>query len=684
MLNRSQIRYKKDLLCNGEVMTDGAGRMSLTLASKIVKTLGLSYLPSGFQARIGGAKGFWSIDPSTDHASEEWIEIYESQLKWTRKGTLDDWNYNDPAHRTFEVNKFSGKLKSADLNAQLLPILIDRAKSKPRMVDAISKLLEDGLMEEIKSQRVAMENPQSFRKWIRETNPGLTDRVKHGMVQYKASLPVSLEEKLNMFLDAGFDPMKLTYLEELSRQHYTQKCDELKKRLNIPVPRSAYAFMVPDFAGVLEPDEVYIHFSESFVDDMSPLSGLPLKDIDVIVTRSPAHYPSDVQRVRAVVKFELMGLKDVIVFSTKGNPSLAAKLSGGDYDGDQALICWEPSIVENFENSRVPKFPDLVKEGYISKDTTTYEELVKDAVDPTTTFLKRCFDFNLDQSMLGICTNYKEELCYTQKKVNSMDAVYLSTLLSLLVDQAKQGYVFTQDDWDRFRKEALRGAPRMVPLYKKGELDPKATHIIDRLMYVADRTIERARTDFYKSMQKTSYWDNDLTLYSGWAHREALENPEWSSILSKLKADIESVKAIWNRKLAGSKNEEKKSIFTPVLMECYELFQAIQPVNDTTLTRTLLESWHGNPELSRWALLRASVAFASFPEKYVSSFVWWMAGTQLCHLKATRLGGMVAMAPHMNAMLRPDNTFVKLRLSEEKVFQWEDDNDDTYGVNDDD
>jgi hypothetical protein len=75
VLNRSQIRYKKDLLCNGEVMNDGAGRMSLTLASKIVKTLGLSYLPSGFQARIGGAKGFWSIDPSTDHASEEWIEM---------------------------------------------------------------------------------------------------------------------------------------------------------------------------------------------------------------------------------------------------------------------------------------------------------------------------------------------------------------------------------------------------------------------------------------------------------------------------------------------------------------------------------------------------------------------------------------------------------------------------------
>jgi len=34
----------------------------------------------------------------------------------------------------------------------------------------------------------------------------------------------------------------------------------------------------------------------------------------------------------------------VIVFSTKGNPSLAAKLSGGDYDGDIAVSVYQVHI----------------------------------------------------------------------------------------------------------------------------------------------------------------------------------------------------------------------------------------------------------------------------------------------------------------------------------------------------
>jgi hypothetical protein len=39
-----------------------------------------------------------------------------------------------------------------------------------------------------------------------------------------------------------------------------------------------------------------------------------------------------------------------------------------------------------------------------------------------------------------------------------------------------------------------------------------------------------------------------------------------------------------------------------------------------------------------------------------------------------KMGGVISMVPQMYAMLKPDNTFVKLRLSEEMVYQWEDEN----------
>ena len=654
-------------------MTDGAGRMSLALAYKIVSIMGLSHLPSAFQGRIGEAKGLWIVDPTTASSPEEWLEVYKSQRKWDRSGTIDDLSsgsWADPAHRTFEVNKYSGALKPADLNKQLLPILVDRAKkSGEKMTQAISRILEDSLLDEIESQRVAMRNPQAFKKWIRDYNSGLTERVKHGVLQYKASLPVQLEEKLNIFLEAGFDPMKLAFLQEESQQLYIRKCDDLKARLNITVPRSTYAFMVPDFWGVLEENEVYLHFSETFVDELSPKSGLPLTDIDVLVARLPAHFVSDIQKVKAVFKPELMGLKDVIIFPTKGNPSLADKLSGGDYDGDIAWVCWEPTMVEPFENAAVPSMPNLVEEGFIEKDSITYEELVKGEADPTAKFLKYCFEFNVQQSMLGICTSFKEDLLYAQKKIDSREARYLSTLLSNLVDQEKQGYIFTDEHWARFKREIVKGRA-MRPAYKSNELDPKSTHIIDRLMIKTESTVSKARAEFWKNMPKPGYWDPELVALRNWAYNEAVSDPEWLSILKKLDKDIEEVKGVWKSYIGREQNEETLFNFTSIVTECYELFKAIQPAADSPLTRCLLSSWDPNSELSLWALLRASVTFASYRRNYVSNFVWWMAGTQLCHLKAVRITGMVAVAPHMYTALRPDGTYIKLRQSEEQG-SWE-------------
>ena len=159
-------------------MTDGAGRLSRTLAQKIARQLGLDYMPSGFQGRFGDAKGFWTIDPqATDE--DDWIEVYDSQRKWKRAADAhNDPDFDDPSHRTFEVNNQSNELKSADLNTQLLPILVDRAIDKPMMVEAIVKLLEQGLAEEIEAQRVAMENPQTCRVWVRGTNPRMGERIK--------------------------------------------------------------------------------------------------------------------------------------------------------------------------------------------------------------------------------------------------------------------------------------------------------------------------------------------------------------------------------------------------------------------------------------------------------------------------------------------------------------------------
>lgn len=68
-------------------------------------------------------------------------------------------------------------------------------------------------------------------------------------------------------LDAGFDPKKNKFLSDLTFATQRKKCETLKKKLNITVGRSASLYMVVDFLGILEEDEVHLGFSTAFEAD---------------------------------------------------------------------------------------------------------------------------------------------------------------------------------------------------------------------------------------------------------------------------------------------------------------------------------------------------------------------------------------------------------------------------------
>lgn len=641
-------------------MTDGAGRISWPLALKVMEILGLSYPPSGFQGRIGEAKGFWSVDYS-DKSGQIWIEVYESQCKWVRSNRRGHDDHHE-CNRTFEVVQCSGPLRSASLNDQFLPLLMENAPDKGLMKKSLNKLLEQGLDRDLENLRCSLESGPALRKWITEKNPNQSQRLKLGYVAYRAGFPIGRDEQLIMMLDSGFDTMKLTFAMELARSLFRDKCEDLKARLSITVGQSTYAYMVPDFQGVLEPDEVFIDFS-SFTDEVSGFSGVMLHGQEILVARTPAHFVSDIQKVKVVAKAELIGLKDVIVFSTKGNPSLAMKLSGGDYDGDRAWICWEPDIVNNFTNADKQAEYALVAEGYVRQDKTKYEDLIRDRDDPVSYFIQRSMAFNMQQSMLGKCTSWKEKICYHQGSVGTREANILSSLLSLLVDQAKQGYTFNDDDWTRL-KEALIKVKPFEPEYKKDNpyfrKDP--THILDYLMDRTYKKVDKCFVEFANSVPKNiSQWDDDLVAYYNWAKQESTINSEWKPLLSKLEAELNTLKAPWASKFHRSPLLEESAIdWVPTLLEFFDKYQGIQPT-EGTLGRTLLRGC-GTEALSPWALLKASALFASYSRTYVSTFAWWMAGKQLAHMKALRRSGDVpphTVIPSMYVVYKPNNSFVK-------------------------
>lgn len=663
----SCVRFLDDIKSTtGEVMNDGAGRISPKLAFQITQKLGLSYQPCAFQARLGEAKGLWIID-YTDTAGEDWIEVYRSQQKWTRS-TKPNGESQDISHQFFEVLNYSSPLKSADLNQQLMPILIENSKDQTTMKKSIGQLLQDGLAQELENLQLALEDPQSFRKWVKENNPNIKERLKFGEVPYKAGMPAQTEEKLNVMLDAGFNPIALAYMRDMAWDVIKRKGEDLKEKLNITVGKSAYAYMVPDFWGVLEPGEVYMDFS-NFTDDITSFASAVLKDQDILVARSPAHFISDIQKVRAVAKVELMGLKDIIIFSIKGDVPLASKLSGGDYDGDIAWVCWEPTIVNNFTSADVPDVPNLVKEGYIQKVSMTYEELVvtHPEEDPDLLFMRKSLEFNLRPSMLGLATIFKEDVSYTFG-INSKETIYFCQLLSDLVDQAKQGYIFRDIDFDKFKKKMAPAGVRQ-PHHKSGYETVNSSYIIDYLKAVARDRVNSTLGEFHHHLEARKPpgldWDEDLVEYNKEARKNAAKFSDWKDLISDLDEDIREIKDDWKKHFSGSRgpgDDEFDPASMAFILECFVRFQDIKPHVENSLTTSLVPT-SLNPECTPWALLKASVLFGSYRPGYLKKFPWWMAGRQLLELKARKTHGVSGpphvVVPSMFIIQKPDVSIIR-------------------------
>lgn len=372
-------------------MNDGAGKISPSLMRKVRDVLGLQTIPSAIQGRLGSAKGMWLVDVK-DHSNEDWIETYPTQRKW-QCDTLDE------AHRTLEVRSWSTELSSASLNTQFLPILEDRARDSVQMRTVFVRNMTTDSETELEDLKLALQHTELFRKWVREGSQPSFQRLTSRSLPFLGGLPENFEGIMSFLVDGGFEPMNLKFLQKIVFQKQKTKGDALKEELKIKIARSTYAYMLVDFWGVLEPDEVHLCFSSTFKDGTDELSDLD--DREILVARSPAHLPSDIQKVKAVFKTELRHLRDVIIFSSKGDMPLAAKLSGGDYDGDKAWICWDPDVVKNFRNHPLPPKPDF--SSYLTKDSSTLGDLRSSHGDKhyVDIMLEKAFRFNLKQKYLG-------------------------------------------------------------------------------------------------------------------------------------------------------------------------------------------------------------------------------------------------------------------------------------------
>ncbi|MCJ1354929.1 MAG: hypothetical protein MMC33_004919 [Icmadophila ericetorum] len=622
------------------IMNDGCGRISRAAAQAITEKLRLDRVPSAFQARFRGAKGVWFVDVLDENLSGSkrgfWIEITNSQQKFCPHKEL----FPDSARVTFEVCEWSKPLRPASLNFQLIPILVHRGV--PREV--LEKLLEDDLVSKVDNLTAATENSLNLRKWSQEFYPVTEERLRSNTIAMGGGLPDSLGERINFLTEHGFDPKTCKFLNKQCFTAIKAYCERLETRLNIEIGCSTYAYMVADPLAVLEENEIHFGFSGSFTDPNSKFNDTMLNDRDVLVARSPAYLPSDVQKVRAVFKPELSFYKDIIIFSSKPRvatgKSLADELSGGDFDGDKAWVCWLPEVVGPFSNAHMPTPPGPEYYG-IKKDSTKVSDLIKGPND-IERFLEKGFRFNLQSSLLGTCAVYHERLCYHEKKISDPVSKEIACLLGYLVDAAKGGLMFTEKDWTDFRRSKKLRPNFPEPAYKDRKL-VETKHVLDILVFEVAKPIrQKVLGAFDKLSEETvALRDDDLTAL--WKIEQ--EDPNFKPVAEYLKAKLQDLydkfKASSFRvddnglAKATSNLSGTKSNFPAVMNRLRENFLAIQPPEDGSyymLPRWRMEA--RNPVVgTSWLLLKASALFYRSYD-YRNLFIWYIAGKEFGELKA--------------------------------------------------
>lgn len=215
-----------------------------------------------------------------------------------------------------------------------------------------------------------------------------------------------------------------------------RRVDAIVNKSKITIPKSGRYFIIPDPTGTLQENQIYL---QTTFNKKCTILG------SVIICRNPAYHPGDVQKLDAVDIFKVNSslhpewkdaLVNVIVLSTKGDRPVANMLSGGDYDGDEAWICWDSNLV-SIVNPVKPMIYEIKQHQSKPSNTIIYahEKLI------LSNLLFKTYQFVFEsQRKLGIVSNWHLlRADWSPNGVLDPGCIEMSRKISCLVDSAKTG-----------------------------------------------------------------------------------------------------------------------------------------------------------------------------------------------------------------------------------------------------
>lgn len=676
-----------------EVMNDGCALISVGAAHLIWNRFKEVYhvtgpLPSVFQGRIGGAKGLWIVSEESSTRDPEhldiWIEISESQQKFPpHREDLDDETFD--GHRlTFELSNYSSLPGSSELHISFIPIMVDRGIT----VEAIAKCMKACLDDERTQLLKVLTEPERLYDWIHRNGSRASDGRE---INWQASLPSQLEEMFKLLLESGFDPTKLQYFANRLEYFIGLRQINQEKALRTPLGKTTYLFGIADPCGILEPGTIYVQFSSRFEDERTGHCYSCLKDMDILVARQPACRRSDIQKVRTVFCPRLSHLYDVVVFPTRGRYPLAGKLQGGDYDGDQFWLCWEPTLVDAFKNAPAPvEVPDPVRFG-IKTDKRKLEDVMDlRNLNTVTYFLREAFQFRSHASLLGWVTTFLEGQAYKENRVYSSLLDHLCDIHDLLVDAPKQGYVYTQAAFNKYTNNILNLKGSAKPRYKQAmdaclngktpddvDLSRPESHrhnenrVLDYLYFDILRAHNKGTLELVKEVLAKPK-EKDEVLLHPYKHLTDQKIPIVDEELRMLKESIRKIRHVWNDSFINKNLTPERKI--SLVEECYSDFCAILPTNTS---HPAIKPWtqeYMGDSLVMWDAIKASTLYAMLPGSTKPDFMFQMAGEELTKLKAFSFSRSRTIIPRIYSIVKPKR--LKMPIEYDEVDSSDDESED--------
>lgn len=363
------------------------------------------------------------------------------------------------------------------------------------------------------------------------------------------------------------------------------------------------------------------------------------------------------QKVRCICHPELAHLKDVVILPSKGQIPLAAKLQGGDYDGDTFWVCADERLVSPFKNA-----PVLAQEGKeffgIRQEKRTLNEIVKPkdfgTDEHAKAFLRIALPIACQDTPLGYITSYCNTLSYNRGSSGGLwddGVMMIADLHDLIIDAPKNGYSYSAKDFDMFLES--KGLPPTKSL-KKREYDtnikvaqddngklldalkarPKhnSDHILDKILFdVINPPFSAYLQEFQSNVvEPARQLDQDLDLEYPLIEIESNTHtkPPFDSNAEQqaLKKPLQAVVSLWGRAWKCEKDERQKAM----LSECLDSYNSIKPT-DPDMFLWSLRAADAGP--SYWDRFKLAV-FARTRYKDKKRCIFWVAAETVRNVKS--------------------------------------------------